>query len=985
MTKNLSRDPSNSLYKFDKKEMSKSNLDHFRDIQNPNSLLMMLNVFSELSECPCLLMNFEDKFVNSCSCNAMTLFNGGLIKDGESLFRKISEMKSEREDACIEIVYGPHARGVFVPVKISGELYGYFVYGQFVEENDPIAVKIASGEKLTNEEAVEASLLKVLSREEIEENIEKSIRFAKGIESQFEMSYELRNEVEKNKKATNEIRVQKTFFENLFENSPDAIVILDNEDRVIRVNKEFEKLFEYTLDEALSEKINDLIVPENFKEEGKKYTKQASLGQVLEFTTVRQTKYGKQIHVQVTGKPIFLDKEKVAVYAIYRNVTEEVWKQKQEQIIYGITDILNSSLSQVELVHSIGDLLQPIVGNGKMFLDLISPTNRSLRSFGQKYFKYDRLSFSESISFTAIRRKKKLNLDKNQIKEIVEVNGLSLDEIPKRWIGFPLIDNDLVLGVFGVSSYTCSSNLDPDTLKLLEIISVQIALGVKRKKREMELKTLHRSMEQSPASIVITNRDGDIEYVNPKFSQISGYSAEEVIGKNPRILKSGFTPQDVYKQMWEHLKNGEEWNCEFLNVKKNKELYWERANFSAIKDEFGRITHYMATKEDITESKKIEKDLLEAKNKAEESDRMKSAFMANVSHELRTPLNAVIGFSNLCNDSMSIEEILEFVQLINKSGNQLLEVIEDILNFTMIESGNIKKVEEEFLMANFLCEAKKLAAKKQILENKERLILKFTGDKRYSKILVRNDFHRLMQVVMNLFKNGLKFTNEGSVEFGYFVDGEKLKLYVRDTGVGIEKDKKDIIFDKFRQVDDSITRTFGGTGMGLAISKKIMDMLGGKIEVESEPNKGSTFTLILDCVLSKEEIMQTELPKVEANHIPTILVAEDELSNYRLIETILKRNKYKVIRAENGAEAIRICKEKSDIDLVLMDMRMPEVDGMQATIEIKKINPNLTIIAQTAYAMNGDKDKALEIGCDDYLSKPIKKELLLEKIKSFIK
>jgi len=164
-----------------------------------------------------------------------------------------------------------------------------------------------------------------------------------------------------------------------------------------------------------------------------------------------------------------------------------------------------------------------------------------------------------------------------------------------------------------------------------------------------------------------------------------------------------------------------------------------------------------------------------------------------------------------------------------------------------------------------------------------------------------------------------------------------------------------------------------------------MDMLGGKIEVESEPNKGSTFTLILDCVLSKEEIMQTELPKVEANHIPTILVAKDELSNYRLIETILKRNKYKVIRAENGAEAIRICKEKSDIDLVLMDMRMPEVDGMQATIEIKKINPNLTIIAQTAYAMNGDKDKALEIGCDDYLSKPIKKELLLEKIKSFIK
>ncbi|PXY01586.1 hypothetical protein DF185_08900 [Marinifilum breve] len=983
MTKDLSQDPQKSLCKLDEKEMNKSNLDHFRGIQNPNSLLMMLNVFSELSGCPCLLMNFEDKYVNSCSCNAMTLFNGGLIKNGESLFGRISEMKSEREDACIEIVYGPHARGVFVPVKIKGDLYGYFVYGQFVEENDPIAVKIANGDKLTNEEALEASLLKVLSREEIEENIEKSIRFAKGIVSQIEMSYELQNEIEKNKQAANEIRVQKTFFENLFENSPDAIAILDNEDKVIRVNKEFEKLFEYTQEEVLSNKINDLIVPENFKEEGKKYTKQASLGQVLEFTTVRQTKYGKQIHVQVTGKPIFLDEEKVAVYAIYRNVTEEVWQQKQEQIIYGITDLLNSALSQVELVHRIGDLLQPVVGNGQMFLDLISPTNRSLRSFSQKSSKYDQISFSESLSFSAIRRKRKLNLDEYQIKEIVDKNSLSLSEFPMRWIGFPLVDNDLVLGVFGVSSLNSSANLDSDTLKLLELVSVQIALGVKRKKREMELKTLHRSMEQSPASIVITNRDGDIEYVNPKFCQISGYSVEEVIGKNPRILKSGFTPQDVYKQMWEHLKIGEEWNCEFLNVKKNKELYWERASFSAIKDEFGKITHYMATKEDITESKRIEKDLLEAKNKAEESDRMKSAFMANVSHELRTPLNAVIGFSNLCNDSMNINEILEFVQLINKSGNQLLEVIEDILNFTMIESGNIKKVEEEFLMTNFLCEVKKLAAQKQILENKERLTLKFNADKRYSRILVRNDFQRLIQVVMNLFKNGLKFTNQGVVEFGYFVDGEKLKIYVKDTGVGIEKDKKDIIFDKFRQVDDSITRTFGGTGMGLAISKKIMDMLGGRIEVESEPNKGSTFTLVLDCIISKEKRSEVEL--VDANHMPTILVAEDELSNYRLIETILKRNKYKVIWAENGAEAIRICKEKSNIDLVLMDMRMPEVDGMKATTEIKKINPNLTIIAQTAYAMNGDKDKALEIGCDDYLSKPIKKELLLEKIKSFIK
>ncbi|WP_421920368.1 PAS domain S-box protein [Marinifilum sp.] len=933
----------------------------------------MLRDFSYLSNCPCYLTDYTGNITPKPSAIGLDGITGRINKGFDQILEEFNSNCAESRD-YYEFTYLEYTKAVSIPIMLRGKVFGFVVYAGFVIKEE------LKGKKL--------DLDRIVSKRRADLNLQRALKFVSILSNQITVAYELNLQMKQNLEYSEELRMQKVFFENLFENSPEAIVILDNQDRVIRVNKEFEKLFEYSKEEVLSKLINDIIVPENFKEEAISYTKQTSQGKFLDVTTIRQTKYGKQIHVQVTGKPIFLDNEKIAVYATYRNINEKVWNQIQEKIIYETTDLLNSAPSQIDLVQGIGKLLRPVIGTGEMFLELISPMKKYLRLFSQSSGEYRNLAFSESVSSLVLKEKKMLNLDESQIKDLAGKNELSLSEIPKRWIGFPLIDNDVVLGVYGISSFGSPINPDADTLKLLELVSLQIATGVSRRNKELELKTLYRSMEQSPASIVITNRYGDIEYVNPKFCQVTGYTEEEVIGKNPRILKSGFTPKKVYEQMWRNLVRGQEWNCEFLNVKKNKELYWERASFSAIKDDFGKITHYMATKEDITDRKQFEKDLMEAKIQAEESDRMKSAFLANVSHELRTPLNSVIGFSNLCNNKMSVDEILEFVQLINKSGNQLHEIIEDILKFTMIESGGMERRDDEFLLDNFFEEVKSQAIEKRKLENKERLEIKFVPDTNFNKVLIKTDFQRLLNVVMNLFKNGLKFTNEGYVEFGYKISGKTINLYVKDTGVGIEQDKKEIIFDRFRQVDDSITRTFGGTGMGLSISKKIMDMLGGRIEVESELNKGSTFSVFLDCILSTEKPKHKMSDKTatEIDDKPTILVAEDELSNFKLIEAILKRSKYKVIHAENGGEAIRICKERgSEIDLILMDMRMPEIDGMEATLEIKKFYPEMIIIAQTAYAMNGDKDRALEIGCDDYISKPIKKELLLDKLKDFIK
>ncbi|BAX80894.1 PAS domain S-box protein [Labilibaculum antarcticum] len=966
--------------------LTDSVLSHFQDIPIPNNFNSLLDEFSSLSGCPCLFLDFKDRYVHSSDCKAMTLLESELAKNSNSFFADIFRMKPEREDECIELVYGSHARGVFVPVKIKGVVFGYFVYGQFIENTDSLALKIEKELQLTKDEIEESKLLKILSRTEIEDNIYKSIRFLKGITSQLEMSYDLKNEIRKNQEIANELRIQKTFFQNLFDHSPEAIVILDNEDKVIQANQEFLRLFEYSLEEIKSKEINDLIVPERFKEEGKKATKFASDGKMIDMTTIRQTKSGRQIHVQVLGKPIVLDNSQLAVYGIYRNLTQQVWNQKSQQIMHRISEILNSSMNTVEMIGKIGEELEQVIGAGKLFLELIAPNGRSLRSFTEKDEDFKAINYSESLSSAVIRGKKMLYLTGSQISETMLKNKLSLEQIPKNWLGIPLISEDKVLGVFGVSTFIDGSEMNLESIKLLEVLSIQLAAGTVKKKKDNELRMLHRSMEQSPASIVITDLNGDIEYVNPKFCHISGYSLKEVIGKNPRILKSGITPDQTYKEMWEAVLAGEEWAGEFLNVKKNKELYWERANFSPIKNEYGKITHIVSVKEDITEAKNVEKKLLESKNRAEESDRLKSTFLANMSHELRTPLNAVIGFSNLCDDSLSITEILEFVGLINKSGNQLLGIIEDILSFTSIESQSFQIGEEEFFMFNFIEDVKKMSKEKQVQENKERLGLQFKTDENYSRILVKSDYQRLLQVVTNLIKNALKFTNEGVVEFGYKVDGEELSLYIKDSGVGIEKEKKDVIFDKFRQADDSITRTFGGTGLGLAISKKIMDMLGGTIEVESEPNVGSTFTLRLNCVISKTD-SKKELNNtngMQTSNSPLILVAEDEISNFKLIEAILKRNSYEVMRAENGEEAVEMCKNNSNIRLVLMDIRMPIMDGLIATKKIKSFNPNIPIIAQTAYAMDGDENKAKEEGCDDYISKPIKKDLLLEKIKALI-
>jgi len=424
-------------------------------------------------------------------------------------------------------------------------------------------------------------------------------------------------------------------------------------------------------------------------------------------------------------------------------------------------------------------------------------------------------------------------------------------------------------------------------------------------------------------------------------------------------------------------------------LKKNDDTTFNaEISSSIIKDSSGKLKAYLLIITDITERQNFIKSLKEAKIEAEESDRLKTAFLANMSHEIRTPMNSIIGFSNLLNEpELQHNKKQEYLQHILHSSNLLLKLIDDIIDISKIEAGQLNVNIVECRINPLLKEVFNSFNEPNKKSNVElRLNLPPESDLFY----FRTDLLRIRQILSNLIGNALKFTEEGFIEISYRIDDSKSKPYIefciKDTGIGIPKNKQEIIFDRFRQIDESRTRRFGGTGLGLAISKRLVEVLGGDIWVDSEPKKGSTFyfTLPFENGAEKDSIVIEQFQAGKFNWKgKTILIAEDENSNFELIKATIYKTKIKIVRAHNGEEAVAAVK-KNKVDIVLMDIRMPVMNGYDATKLIKSTNPELPVISITAYAMSEDESKSIEAGCDKYISKPIKPGKLLELINEFL-
>jgi len=507
-----------------------------------------------------------------------------------------------------------------------------------------------------------------------------------------------------------------------------------------------------------------------------------------------------------------------------------------------------------------------------------------------------------------------------------------------------------------------------------------------RKLSERKIKTLRLAIEQSPSSIIITNAEGKIEFVNTKFTKQMQYTLDEVAGKNPRIFNPGHQTNEVHEFMWRNLHNGNSWQGEFLNRKKDGTLFWENVIIAPLLEESGRLSNYILVSEDITEKKKMVNDLMLAKEKAEESDRLKTAFLHNISHEIRTPMNAIVGFSEFLNDPGLLPEKRKFfTSIIIQSSEQLLSIITDIINIATIEAGQ-EIIHEKEINLNSLCE---LIYEQYITVSKNQGIeLSYTYTLTGNDAIVISDETKLKQVLGNLVSNALKFTTKGHVRFGYTVKNNFLEFYTEDTGIGVSPELHEEIFKRFRQAEYSAARHFGGSGLGLSISKAYVELLGGKIWLTSETGKGSIFYFTIPFRKAITDTDTENMPmrdeKIKFKKCARLLVAEDDDSNFLLLKEIFSDLEIGILRAVNGTEAVEIVRSNS-IDMVLMDIKMPEMDGYEATRKIKSLAPALPVIAQTAYNMNEEREKAMQAGCDGYITKPVKKSELMAVIKKHCK
>jgi PAS domain S-box-containing protein len=471
---------------------------------------------------------------------------------------------------------------------------------------------------------------------------------------------------------------------------------------------------------------------------------------------------------------------------------------------------------------------------------------------------------------------------------------------------------------------------------------------------------------------------------------------------NYLVSKTGYTAQEIADLSWEDMTYEEDvpkqqslinkLNDHFLTsfflekrlISKTGKIYWFSEyvrNFDFNKENFRLIIL-----RDISSEKEIETELQRAKHKVEEAEHLKSAFLDNLPHEIRTPLHAITGFTSLLSDpELPHVDRLEYVKFIQDSSNDILNLMDNIIEIAKLETNQVKpKKEKCYINSIFDKLQNDVESKLNILE-KTHLTIKVNRGNHDPLFMIFSDPERIYQIISHLLNNALKFTNEGFIEFGYsFAANNRIAFYVKDSGIGIPEDQQEIIFKKFSKSGNINTNKNRGTGLGLTLSKKLVELLNGEIKVESSEGAGSTFSFYLP--IEKDQKISITRPSVYGDinwSSKTILVAEDTDSNYFFIEAFLERTKVNLLWAKDGIEAIKMFNEKK-VNLILMDIMMPEKDGYDTTREIKEIDPTIPIIAQTALALPDDEEKCYAAGCDYVLIKPINSDDLIATIKRFI-